>query len=117
MKFHLSFVFITIITICFSALAQPIDLPDPNLHAAIANTLGHTGDITSTHMRQLTELDVRDRNITTLTGLEFAINLTALVIAGNPITDLTPISTLTNLEAFIHVAHPHFRSYSTHPSH
>ena len=85
--------------LCSVAFSQVVEIPDPNLHAAIANTLGHTGDITSTHMRQLTELDVRDRNITTLTGLEFATNLTALIIAGNPITDLTPISTLTNLEA------------------
>ena len=82
------------------AFAQVVDIPDPNLRAAVRSTLDLPDEtlITQTAMRRMTELDAADRGIADLTGLEFADNLTWLSIPGNQITDLIPIAGLTRLE-------------------
>ena len=62
------------------ATAQTVDIPDPNLGAAIGIALGKSwGDpITTADMAALTELIALNANISDLTGLEFATNLTRL---------------------------------------
>ena len=79
--------------------AQVVDIPDPNLHAAIAGALNKApGDpITRAEMETLVELRAYDRDITDLRGIEFAINLTELSLWGNDISDISPLSSLTNL--------------------
>ena len=84
-----------------SAYAQPMDIPDPNLRAAIADALNmpHGTPITQEDMRRLTRLSVYNRGVQNLTGLEFATNLSILYIDGNPmITDLSPLAALTQLK-------------------
>ena len=80
-----------------TALAQVVDIPDPNLRAAVREAL-NGGVITQASMRQLVDLDASNRGIVNLAGLEYAINLKHLPLWGNPLADLTPISTLTSLE-------------------
>ena len=80
--------------------AQPVHMPDPNLRAAVRETLDLPAGVPITReaMLQLTRLDVGNRGINNLTGLEFATNLTWLSIVRNPITDLSAIANLTKLE-------------------
>ena len=70
-------------TLTFTAIAEAavvVDIPDPNLRAAIEINLGKAeGDpIASVEMENLTVLEARNANISDLTGLEFATNLTNL---------------------------------------
>ena len=95
---------ILFLLICLSppmiATAQTVDIPDSNLRAAIETTLGKTsGDpITAVEMETLTFFRAIDANISVLTGLEYATNLTYLFLWNNAISDLTPLGGLTNLQ-------------------
>ncbi len=80
-------------------------IPDVNLRAAIEETLGKAaGEVISVEeMERLTHLDARNYdeprkgNISNLTGLEFAVNLSFLHIGGNSVSNLSPLSGLINL--------------------
>ena len=74
-------------------------IPDAKLRAAIAAALGKASGttITKSEMSTLTTLDAQDADINDLTGLEFATNLTILLLDKNRITDLAPLSGLTKL--------------------
>ena len=76
------------------ATAQTVDIPDPNLRAAIEGIFGKaSGDpISTTDMATLIYFDKKDANISDLTGLESATNLTFLFLWDNSISDLTPLS-------------------------
>ena len=76
-----------------------VEFPDPNLRAAIERRLDiASGDpITTSDMAALTGLIANDSNISDLTGLEHAINLTQLSLHGNSISDITSLGGLTNL--------------------
>ncbi len=77
-----------------------VEVRDPNLRTAVREALNLPDGVplTQASMRQLTRLEASDRQITTLTGLEHALNLTELNLAGNNISDLVPIvSPLANL--------------------
>ncbi len=65
-----------------------VHIADFNLKAAIRETLGKSdyGPITRTDIARLTTLDVSNRNIRDLIGLEFATNLTTLNIEDNPLS-------------------------------
>ena len=85
-----------------------VHIPDPNLRAAIAESLGKNPNapITAEEMERLKELDVSDRGIHDLTGLQFATNLSRLVLGlwsgqGNQVSDLSPLAGLTNLRELI----------------
>ena len=80
-----------------------VNIPDVNLRAVIADSLGkgHDEAITRAEMATLTHLEAKEANISDLTGLEFAINLTYLWLTGNPITDLSPLCDLTNLTGLV----------------
>ena len=71
-----------------------VDIPDPNLHAVIAEALGKTPNapITAEEMERLGRLDVESRGIQDLTGLQFATNLNNLHLRNNQISDLSPIA-------------------------
>ena len=93
------------IALCSAALAQVVDIPDSNLQAAIRHELQllPTNPITKEDMLRLESLDAAQRDITTLTGLEHAMNLQGLILWGNPLSDLTPIASLTAL-AYLDIA-------------
>ena len=79
--------------------AQVVEIPDPNLRAALAEALNKApGDaITRAEMETLVRLRARSREITDLRGIEFAINLTELDLRYNTISDISPVASLTNL--------------------
>ena len=83
-----------------TAFPQVVEIPDPNLRRAVSEALNLPAGapITQEDMNRLTHLDMRERGIGILTGLEFATNLNYLLIAGNPTIDLSPIATLKQLE-------------------
>ena len=104
--------------------SQVVDIPDPNLRAAIAEALNKAPEdaITDAEMETLGELEAQShlyrlrsenspsevieilgkleaqgRQITNLRGIEFAINLTRLNVSNNTISDISPVASLTNL--------------------
>ena len=76
-----------------------VDIPDPNLRAAVEKALGVASGatITVTNMANLTILDAPNANIADLSGLETATNLTQLGLWNNSISDISPVAQLTNL--------------------
>ena len=84
-----------------SLLSRPevVSIPDPNLAAAIRKVLNLTprAAITQLNMLNLARIDVSDYQITNITGLQHARNLSVLKLRGNQISDITPIAKLTNL--------------------
>ena len=90
-----------------AVIAEPVDIPDPNLRAAIERTLGKApgSTITESDMANLTRLVALNDNISDLTGLEHATNLTFLRLGperpgepnSNSITDISAVGQLTEL--------------------
>ncbi len=77
-------------------------MPDPALRAAVRGEIGLLPGIplTQKKMLRLTYLKAHDKGILDITGLEFATNLRVLHLRQNPITDLRPLSNLTQLVEF-----------------
>ena len=99
-------------TVTFNATAEAaINIPDPNLRAAVEGILGKASGatITASDMARLTRLEARNANISDLTGLEHATNLTELLlkreyvqevgrwINSSSVSDLSPLVGLINL--------------------
>ena len=82
------------------AFAQVVDIPDPNLRAAIQDALNLPGDapITQADMRRLTRFEARGQQIADLNGLEHAVNIIRIDLGENSIRDLWPLAALTQLE-------------------
>ena len=85
-----------------------VQIPDLNLRAAIAETLGKSPNapITVEEMEELVRLNLgdhaRSRGISDLTGLEFATNLRLLHLwYFHEFNDLSPIAGLISLESII----------------
>ena len=93
------FILLIFLSIPLTAAAQTVNIPDANLRAAIEAELGKASGVTITtsDMASLTLLNAIDSNISDLTGLEHAINLTSLYLQNNSISDITSLSGLTNL--------------------
>ena len=76
-------------------------MPDPALRAAVREALGLPAvvPLTKERLLELHHLKAEGKGITDLKGLEFARNLSHLHLgdAGNYVTDLSPIATLTAL--------------------
>ena len=100
-KQFLRFTFFLLIclTLPLTATAQVVDIPDPNLRAAIETDLGKAlgGIITADEMATLTRLEAPEAGISNLTGLESATNLTWLNLSDNNISDISPVAGLINL--------------------
>jgi len=75
---------------------EPVCFVDGKLKTAVEEALWIC-DPTPTDMLALTCLDVDNRGIQSVAGLEYAANLETLIIRWNHITDLSPLSGLTNL--------------------
>ena len=86
-------------TLSSAAFAQVVGIPDPNLRAAIRNELRLPADaaITQDDMDRLKHLSAYRSDIIDLSGLEFAKHLERLILGGNPISNLRPLTDLTNL--------------------
>ncbi|MCY4553563.1 MAG: leucine-rich repeat domain-containing protein [Candidatus Poribacteria bacterium] len=79
---------------------EPHWMPDPALREAVRETLDIPADIPLTQaylQEHLTGLNVSDKGIVNLTGLEHATDLQSLGLVRNKIQDLSPLSGLTGL--------------------
>ena len=89
-------------TIDITALLPPevVSIPDANLAAVVREALDLTpGDaISQLDMLKLGGLEANGRQITDLTGLEYAVNLKGLLLGDNQISDITPLAESTILE-------------------
>ncbi len=75
-------------------------MPDPNLRRAVREALELPDEIslTQAEMLGLTRFDAYQKEITDLTGIEYANNLTWLSFAENQIRDLSTLAELFKLE-------------------
>ena len=83
---------------------RPVDrvaIPDPNLAAAVRETLGLAANapITEQAIQGLTTLDAGNRQITDLTGLEHATQLTELRLQENQVRDISQLKGLKRLSS------------------
>ena len=76
-----------------------VRIPDSNLRAAIAEVLGKSPNapLTVEEMERLKDLNVQNRDIQDLTGLQFASNLRSLNLDDNQISNLSPLAGLIKL--------------------
>ena len=76
-----------------------VEVPDPNLRQAIRETLALLDGVPLTQLEilRLTNLEAGQRDITDLTGLQYATNLEKLHLWENQIQDVTPLANLTKL--------------------
>ena len=97
--FRFTFFLLMSLTLPLPAMAQVVDIPDPNLRAVIENALGKVSGatITTADMATLTRLDANEAGISDLTGLEHATNLRDLHLWRNSVSDLSPLVGLTKL--------------------
>ncbi len=75
--------------------------PDPHLRTVIEDYLGKTqgAPITKVEMESLRkEIRAENKNISDLSGLECATNLSTLKLGGNNISDIEPLAHLVNLK-------------------
>ncbi len=96
----------TALAIILSDTVVPeVKLPDPNLRAAVETLLGKAlgATITTADMARLTHLHARNIDISDLTGLESATNLTYLSLNDNNISDISPLVANTGLGTGDHV--------------
>ena len=76
-------------------------MPDPALRTIVRETLAIPDDVSLTKfdMKRLTELHAEQRQITSLIGLEYATNLTEVLLGHNLISDVSPLANLVQLRA------------------
>ena len=81
------------------ARAQEVNIPDTNLRTVLEKALGKDAGapITQAEMETLTSLDGSSGNISNLSGIELAKNLTDLSLFNNQLSDISPLAGLTNL--------------------
>ena len=81
-----------------TSFAQEVTIPDPGLNAAIHDALHKpVGPLTQQDLAILTVLDAHKRGITSIQGLESALNLRSLDLQDNHLVDFTLPGSLTNL--------------------
>ena len=97
----LRFVALTILAVASfvaSVRAQEISLPDPGLNSAIRDALGKPAEpLTEQDLLSLTNLNARNRNVSSIAGLESARNLVVLDLEINHLTNVSVLGALTNL--------------------
>ena len=76
-----------------------VNIPDANLRAVIEKALDKpdAATITAADMATLTDLSATEAKIRDLIGLEFAVNLTVLVLNDNQSSDLSPLAEINQL--------------------
>ena len=98
-SFRFSLFSLICLSVPLTATAQTVNIPDPNLRAALENALNKPSSdpITASEMETLTNLRTPNANISDLTGLESATNLTELSLYRNNISNISPLAGLNNL--------------------
>ena len=78
---------------------EEVNIPSPDLRAAIATALGKpsSAPIVRGNIATLAILGATGASISDLTGIEFAIKLSWLDLWDNNISDISPVAGLTNL--------------------
>ncbi|POZ50997.1 leucine-rich repeat domain-containing protein [Methylovulum psychrotolerans] len=81
------------------SLATAVTIPDQALRQAINQALGRNAmdSLNRGQLAQLTSLSAVGKGIDSLTGLEWAVNLTSADLRNNNITDQSPLQNLTQL--------------------
>lgn len=76
-----------------------VDIPDAALRQAINEALnrGSMAQLNKGELAALTYLDISNRGVTSLAGLQYATNLTTLLASNNAITDTSPLAGLVGL--------------------
>ena len=94
--------------VALTTLGQRVTILDQNLHTAINGALGRDqmSTISQGDMLQLSTLDISNRGISNLTGMEYAKNLTSLNAQSNLITSTAPLSGLTGLTSILLAGNP-----------
>ena len=92
----------TVFSVQVGAASQAVSIPDANLRAAIETALGKArgAPITEAEMASLTRLEAPNKNISDLTGLEYATGLTRLDLYSNELSGSLPswLGNFTNLQ-------------------
>ena len=88
---------------------EVVSIPDGNLAVAVRKIIGDS--ITTHTLLDLTGLTAQKRGIENLTGLEHARNLRRLDLYGNALSDISPLSGLTQLTD-LHLADNHISDIS-----
>ena len=90
---------VVFVVIAIVAIHGPmVTFADPNIEAAVRLEIGKPeGTIYASDLKGLDCLDVSNRNVTDLSGLEYCTALTQLRLDDNNMDDITPLSHLTNL--------------------
>ncbi|OAT81614.1 hypothetical protein A6P54_12635 [Bacillus sp. MKU004] len=77
---------------------KPVTIEDSRLENAIKGELGIQGrDLFESDMLTITSLYLEEKGITSLKGLETAVNLEFIDLRSNSVTDLSPLQNLTKL--------------------
>ena len=72
---------------------------DEKLEKQVRVELGKAnGPLTKADLAMLETLNANDREIESLSGLEYAVNLSSLSLYNNQISDVSPLASLTKLE-------------------
>ena len=83
-----------------SVWGEVVEIPDPNLRAALEKALGkNEGDvITLTDLASInSQLDLQNSNINDISGIQYCVNINNLNLNENEITDISLLSDLQNL--------------------
>ena len=90
---------------------QSVVISDKNLKKSLNEKLGQNQeeDITVSQLKTISELDINNKNITSIDGLQYCTNLKKLVIGNfinqtkenNSISDLSPLKNLSKLNILI----------------
>ena len=106
MKIHVRY-FLIVFCLCVVINVYAEEwMPDPALREAVRETLDIPAHVplTPAHLQSLGRLDVPDKGIVDLTGLEHATHCHALILEENEISDISSLSGLTTL-AFLNLSH------------
>jgi len=78
---------------------EEVSFPDKNLENAIREEIAKTDgeQIYKEDLRHIWELDLSNKNIMDIEGLQYCTRLYSLFLDNNNITDISPLSNLTNL--------------------
>lgn len=78
---------------------QPLAFEDPNLEQAIKSLLNKKDNesLTKEDLESLTDVPLAGKEIKSLQGLEYAVNVTTLDLSDNQIEDIKPLGKLTKL--------------------
>ena len=82
-------------------VSDVVDIKDNNLLKAINNQLGRgevLSNVTVADMESLTILKAQERNISSIEGLEYAVNLREINLGSNKLINISSLSNLTNLK-------------------